>query len=356
MKKETALTILLGLGLLMIPSAIGTKADNTFRFSINDDPGSLNPLFSTSGVAHAVLISAIGYDGGVFDPLLDQSYEGFQKREFIPRIITSWEFKNKDSTIVYHLRDDVLWHDGEQLTAHDLKFTYDVITIPESGCVQNVEDFDTWVKDYRVIDDLTFEVDLKISDPYHFQSVSTTSGVNLLPYHYFREIPIDEVGFNDAFNQIPIGYGPYRVVDRSVNSYVTLEKFDGYWDEGYPIIDRIIYKIIPEVYPTWVAFKNGEIDMVGRSSQYLDDFNDYIKDGKMTTYDFPSNYFNGFRINFLNEDNPFQDRRVRQAAMYALDRGLLCEVVNENTSVPLKTIVTNRYPDRIIVENPIKTL
>jgi len=347
MRAARSIVLMVGIALLAIPGAFGGKSDNTFRYPITEEPGSLNPLFSQSGDAFDVMISAIQYDGGIFDSLLDMSYEGFQKREFIPRIITSWEFRNNDSTVVYHLRKDVLWHDGAKLTAQDMKFTYDVITNPESGCVQYVEDFDNWVKSYRAIDDYTFEVDLKQSDPYHFQSIYYTTGIPLIPYHYFKDMPISKVGFDDNYNNKPIGYGPYRVTDRVVNSYITLERFDRYYEKGYPKIPKVIYQIIPEVYPGWVAFKNGEVDLVPRSNQYLDEFEQYIKSKKMTIYSFPSQYFNGFRINFNEKDNPLKDKLVRQAVMYALDRELLCEVVNKNITVPLKTIVTNRYPDRI---------
>ncbi|HIH78155.1 MAG TPA: ABC transporter substrate-binding protein [Halobacteria archaeon] len=346
-KTITLLTIIIVIAVSVIPNTVGTKSDNTFRYPLTEDPGSLNPLFSTSADASSVMIGGMGGDGGIFDPLIDVSYESFHNREFIPRIITGWDFKNDESTVVYHLRRDVLWHDNSKLTAHDMKFTYDVITDPSSGCIQYVEDFNVWVKDYRIIDDYTFEVDLRMRDPYHFQSVYYTTGIVLLPYHYFKDVPMDEIGFDARFNQRPIGYGPYKIVDRKVNSYVTLEKFNNYWNKGYPKIDRVIYKVIPEAYPTWVAFKRGEIDLVDRNSLYLKGFNDYVKSGKMTVYDYPSLYFSGFRINFLKEDNPLQDNRIRQAVMYALDRDLLCVVVNENTTAPLETIVTNRYPDRI---------
>jgi len=346
-KTITLLTIIIVIAVSVIPNTVGTKSDNTFRYPLTEDPGSLNPLFSTSADASSVMIGGMGGDGGIFDPLIDVSYESFHDREFIPRIITEWDFKNDESTVVYHLRRDVLWHDNSKLTAHDMKFTYDVITDPNSGCIQYVEDFNVWVKDYRVVDDYTFEVDLRMRDPYHFQSVYYTTGIVLLPYHYFKDVPMDEIGFDARFNQRPIGYGPYKIVDRKVNSYVTLEKFNNYWNKGYPKIDRVIYKVIPEAYPTWVAFKRGEIDLVDRNSLYLKGFNDYVKSGKMTVYDYPSLYFSGFRINFLKEDNPLQDNRIRQAVMYALDRDLLCVVVNENTTAPLETIVTNRYPDRI---------
>jgi len=346
-KTITLLTIIIVIAVSVIPNTVGTKSDNTFRYPLTEDPGSLNPLFSTSADASSVMIGGMGGDGGIFDPLIDVSYESFHDREFIPRIITEWDFKNDESTVVYHLRRDVLWHDNSKLTAHDMKFTYDVITDPSSGCIQYVEDFNVWVKDYRIIDDYTFEVDLRMRDPYHFQSVYYTTGIVLLPYHYFKDVPMDEIGFDARFNQRPIGYGPYKIVDRKVNSYVTLEKFNNYWNKGYPKIDRVIYKVIPEAYPTWVAFKRGEIDLVDRNSLYLKSFNDYVKNGKMTVYDYPSLYFSGFRINFLKEDNPLQDNRIRQAVIYALDRDLLCVVVNENTTAPLETIVTNRYPDRI---------
>lgn len=355
LKKEKTLITITFLAVLIvvislvciIPDVVGTKSDNTFRYPLTEDPGSLNPLFSTSADASSVMIGGMGSDGGIFDPLLDVSYESFQKREFIPRIITGWDFKNDDCTIVYHLRRDVLWHDDVKLTAYDMKFTYDVITNPKSGCIQYVEDFNVWVDDYRVIDEYTFEVDLKMRDPYHFQSIYYTAGIVLLPYHYFKDISMNDIGFDAKFNQMPIGYGPYKIADRMVNSYVTLEKFDGYWNKGYPKIEKVIYKVIPEAYPTWVAFKRGEIDLVNRNALYLEDFNEYIRKGKMTVYDYPSLYFSGFRINFLKKDNPLHERRIRQAVMYALDKDLLCTVVNEGTTAPLETIVTNRYPDRI---------
>ena len=329
---------------IVIPAALGSKEDNTYRVGINEDPGSMNPLFSKSASNFDVLTD----EGGVFDDLLDQTYEDFQNGVFQPWIIKSWEFKNNDQTIVFQFRDDVLWHDGEKLTAKDMEFTYDVILSPESGCVQYVSDIEQWVERYRAVDEYIFEVDLKMRDPGHFQSIYYVTNIMLLPYHYFKDMPMEKVGFDPGYNSMPIGYGPYKIIDRKINAYVRVATFDDYWNkEKLPEIDTIIYKHIPETYPSWVAFKNEEINMITRASLYLEEFNEMKDAGKIDIYDYPSLYFGGYRMNFLLEDNPLQDKLVRQAVMYAMDRNLLCDVVKKGTTVPLQTIVTERYPGMI---------
>ena len=328
---------------IVIPAALGSKEDNTYRVAIDEDPGSMNPLFSKSAANFDILIS----EGGVFDSLFDQTYEDFQNGVFQPRMIKSWEFKNNDQTIVLQFRDDILWHDGEKLTAKDMEFTYDVILSEKSGCIQYIDDIEQWVESYRAVDEYTFEIDLKIRDSGHFQSLYNI-GVMLLPYHYFKDMPMEKVGFDPGYNSMPIGYGPYKIIDRKINAYVRVATFDDYWNkEKLPKIDTIIYKHIPETYPSWVAFKNGEINMIGRASLYLEEFNEMKDAGKIDIYDYPSLYFGGYRMNFLLEDNPLQDKLVRQAVMYAMDRNLLCDVVKKGTTVPLQTIVTERYPGMI---------
>jgi len=218
------------------------------------DAKTLNPIFTTDGYSFRAAIGP-AYDGLV---VLDENYEP------VPAIAKSWEWVN-NTYIVFHLRDNVYWHDGVQLTADDVKFTYDAIMNPEVGAV-NYKQFIDVIDKVIVVDEFT--VGFKLKNPYApFLSMIATQ--DIIPKHILEEVPYGEWRHHwtntgvtkDGTPKMPIGCGPYRIVEWNRDQYIKLEAFDKYY-RGKPKTKTIYMMVIPEAATAFAAIQNGEVDIL----------------------------------------------------------------------------------------------
>ena len=140
--------------------------------------------------------------------------------------------------VIWKLKQGIKWHDGEELTAEDIAFTWEYITTEETTAT-TIATYSP-VESVDVIDDYTVQLNFAESNPAWFDPFVGNSGV-VLPEHALR----DFVGANarDAeFNLMPIGTGPYKVTEFRPGDVVLYEIFEDYWDEGLPFFDEIEVK------------------------------------------------------------------------------------------------------------------
>lgn len=140
--------------------------------------------------------------------------------------------------VTWKLRQGVKWHDGEDFTAEDVRFTWEYAT-NEAVTSTTFASFRI-AEDVEVVDDYTVTLHFAEPNPAWFATFVGPQGM-VLPEHVFA----DYMGANarDApANLDPIGTGPFRVVDFRPGDVVMFERFEDYWDPGKPYFDEVEMK------------------------------------------------------------------------------------------------------------------
>lgn len=221
----------------------------------------------------------------------------------IPQLATSW--KNVDPTTwEFKLRKGVRFHDGEPFDAESVKFTLERVSRPGKHFVQ--PGFAT-IERVDVVDPLTVRVVTKKPDPL-VPSRMAQMGCQIIPVQYVKK-----VGF-EGLAKGPVGTGPYRLAEWVKDDRLVLDANPDYW-AGKPKVARVIWKPIPDNFARVGALMTGEVDVI---TNVPPDQVPAIKGGKDTAVlDTVSTRTAAF---FIAGDPPLNDRRVRQALNYAVDK------------------------------------
>lgn len=233
--------------------------------------------------------------------------------KLIGDLAKSWEIKDDGLTIIFHLRKNVFWHDGFPFTAQDVEFTYKKLIDPNVRTPYG-GDFER-VKSLEVIDDYTVQVTYK--EP--FAPGLSSWGMYIMPKHILANEDLQ----NSAFSRKPVGTGPYKFKSWRPQEKIELESNHNYF-EKHPFIDRYIYRVIPDEATIFLELQTQGLDLSGLSPlQYTRQTNTAFFKKKYQKFSLPS-----FSYTYLgyNLNNPkFQDKRVRQALNYAVDKQ---EIIN----------------------------
>ena len=153
----------------------------------------------------------------------------------IPDVAEKWEFDERTNTYTFHLRRDVYFHDGVQLTAKDVQFTLEAIMDPANAS-ENASNYED-ITAISAPDDFTLQIQL--SAPNVAMLDYLTMGI--LPAHLLEGKDLA----TDAFNQNPVGAGPYRLESWDAGQSITLKRNEQY-HRGAPNIETIIFKIVED--------------------------------------------------------------------------------------------------------------
>ena len=223
-------------------------------------------------------------------------------------IATSWQPVD-DITWEIKIRSGVTFHDGSPLTAEDVVFSINYIVDPANE-VPLASQL-TGIAGAEFVDDETFL--LKTETPLA-SAIGKLARVFVVPSDHYEAVG------PEAFSEQPIGSGPYKFVEWVKDDHITVEANENYWG-GAPAIKRAVFRHVPEDATRAAAIKSGEAHIVNNMPPAL--YADLVADPNVAAF-----IYNGMQhILFgLNAQNPpFDDPRVRQAVMYAINRE---EIVN----------------------------
>lgn len=261
------------------------------RINNGAEPDSLDPWLSSASDTEAIFHN-------VFEGLC--LYD--EKGDLIPGLAESWEIGGDQKTYTFHLRKDVVFHNGKAFTSADVLYSYNALT--GLGGNEPLTSKFNMVEKLEAPDENTFVV--TISGPSaSFLSLNT---VAVLPE-----------GYEDQATA-PVGTGPFRFVEYTPSQRVVLEKNENYYDGGRMAkIDRVEIYIMSDAAAVVNALRSGQLDMATMVSAE----DAPMLEEEYEIYRSPQNMAVGLFMN--NAKAPFDDIRVRQAIYYAVNRDELIE-------------------------------
>lgn len=281
-------------------SAADDKYGGTLRVAFQNEWAGLDPhtvsSYSSYQILNNVLEGLTTYD----DDLNLQ-----------PGLAESWEQSEDGLTWTFNLRQGVMFHNGREMTAEDVKWSFERLIDPATGAgnAGRVGPAETQIE---VIDEYT----VAITHPEPFGIFPQSIG-----FDKSTGITAQESLEDDGTISVPIGTGPFKIAEVEGTTRLVLQKHEDYWQDEFPYLDEIVVEPIPDDTVRETALLGGEVDWVlsiaPQNFENLQDNPDVVvATAPQLSYDY-------IGINLTRE--PFTDVRVRQAIALAIDRDTLCE-------------------------------
>ncbi|ONG53501.1 peptide ABC transporter substrate-binding protein [Pseudoroseomonas deserti] len=245
----------------------------------------------------------------IIEPLVDLGEGG----KIVPVLAESWEATPDGKTVTFKLRSGVQWHDGKPFTAADVQYSA----------------MEQWKKHLNYGTTLQLYLDaVETPDPQTaIFRYSRPMPLNLLlralcdlgyvvPKHVFDGTNVLENPANTA----PIGTGPFKFVEYQRGQYVIAERNPNYWRQGFPYLDRIVWRFITDRSAATAALETGQVQISAYNGLPLADIDRLRKDNRfeVSTRGVEGNVFNN-TLEFNTRRKELSDKRVRQAIAHAVD-------------------------------------
>ncbi|WP_290060917.1 peptide-binding protein [Paraclostridium bifermentans] len=328
--------------------AIKPKSKDSIVYALTSSPtGIFNPLLNDTT-----------YDDAVID-LTYNSLLSFDKNlNPKPELAKSYEISDDNLSITFKLNDNIKWNDGKTLTVDDVAFTFTSLadkgyTGSKYGYVEKLKG----AKDYHegsadkiegieVIDKNTIK--FTFAEPYS-PGLTNLGSIGIIPKHIWGEVPIAQWKDKKDLLTKPVGTGPYEVVSFTEGQDVQLKRNDNYFD-GDVKTEKFILKVTNEDTATGELL-NGTVDVIDASNLKNKDIKELESEGMdVTSYDSNLVQYMGFNL----RDKKFQDKNLRQAFMYALDRNAMVDKLLEGNGQVVDTPMLPSswsYPDKSTLNN-----
>jgi peptide/nickel transport system substrate-binding protein len=252
-----------------------------------------------------------------------------------PYLAQSWEVSKDGRAVTLKLVENAVFHDGKPVTSEDVAFSIDVIkkNHPFETMLAPVESVETPDKNTVVI---------RLSQPHPALLLAMSPALMpILPKHVYGDG--QDIASHPA-NLKPVGSGPYRFVEYRQGEHIVLERFDDFFIEGRPHLDRIVIRIIPDPNSLVIAAQRKEIQMLPFLSGIRDIERLQKSDGITVT---ERGYEGIGPLNWLafnTAKKPLDDVRVRQAIAYAVDRDFLVNRLLSGLAKPSTGPIVNSSP------------
>ena len=303
------LTLLLTMSITaIIPYAMAQEGKVYVKASLRSDLLTMNPFMQS-------LIDESSVMGLVYDTLYRQAPNG----SFIPWLADKVEISEDGKVWMFHIRENVKWHDGTPLTGEDVAFTLNYTVKYKFPTRSNIWDA---IESVELKDKYTVVVKLKY--PYA-AFASALSFLYIVKKDKWEKIE-DPMTYSNFEN--PIGTGPFKWVERKAGDYIMLEANKDYW-AGAPKIDGVIFKVYKSSDAAYIATLKGEIDAMNNlfiPPHLVPKAEEEVKKNPALGIHFRRPiYFQYITVKLTKY--PFNIKEFRQAMLYAIDVNKIINVV-----------------------------
>ncbi|MGO1974781.1 MAG: ABC transporter substrate-binding protein [Propionibacteriaceae bacterium] len=279
-----------------------------------DDPSTLMPTEPSDNASIWVIQN-------VYDTLVVASDDG---QEIEPGLAEEWEQSEDKLTWTFQLREGVTFHNGDPLTADDVKFSIDRATDPEMPFGSLNEQ----IESVEAPDETTVVVTTKV--PWAPLPADLALFANSI-------VPTDFAGLSEEeFAEKPIGSGPFKFDSWTRGQSLKVVKNADYWEEGKPYLDSVTFNTVPDA--------NTRAQQVVGDQAQINEFPPYSTiEGLRTTPNVQVETFDSSKINYINVNHreaPLNDVHVRRALSMALDRESMIDAVTYGNAQQATTFMS----------------
>lgn len=275
----------------------------TLNMSLGDDFVTFHPFFD---------LSTRYFKPIFFDPLIRITMDG----DFEPWLAESWEMSDDKMSVTLTLTEGVKFHNGREMTAEDVVWSMEHAMDAELG--HSLSDRFATATGAEVIDDRT--VKINYSEP----TASILDGLARL--YIFPQEAVETIETN------PVGTGPFVFEEWIPGESTTAVKNEEYWREGEPKLDRIVIKPLPDPQSRLINLRTGSIDAL-MDVPLIEKAGLEAEEGMVVGQVPPGFAFWAFIMNV--QEPPFDNKLVRQAFNYAIDRDKMVDTVFYGESDPI---------------------
>ncbi|MGB4439366.1 MAG: ABC transporter substrate-binding protein [Sedimentibacter sp.] len=269
------------------------EAKTELNIALSVDPDGLDPHRTTAA-------STFQITNNIYDTLVKVTPEG----KLVSGLGEEWTVSEDGKAITFNLRKDVKFHNGREMNAEDVKYSFERLKGEESP---RANDFKN-ITEINVVDDYTIEF------------VTENLNVTLLSnfaYPWTAIVPQEAV---DTLKNKPVGTGAYKLEKWIPQQELTLTKNEEYFEEVN--LETINFKMMPDATSQVAALKNGELDIIFVTGDKVSLFENNSQ------YNILENNTNAIQLMAMNLKNEYlANEKVRQAINMAVDKDSLIEIV-----------------------------
>ncbi len=250
-------------------------------------------------------------------------YQGLLAYDFqlkpLPSLAKSWKVSSDSLIYTFELQPGVKWHDGVAFGAADVVFSVDKFlreVHPRGRLLIN-----KYIESIKALNDYT--VEFKLKEPFSpFMSMFVVDNMPMVPKHIYEGTDYR----NNPANQTPIGTGPFKFKEWKKGSHIVLTRNNDYWKKGQPFLDEIVFRVIPDAASRAVAFEKGDVQVLRGGDVDNVDVKRIkaLPNVEMTTKGWEM--YAPLAFASMNQRKPpFNNLKVRQAVMHALNRKFIVD-------------------------------
>lgn len=294
------------------PTPGGKKGGHIVEGTIADLK-SLNPVLVSDTVS-ALCVSMI------YDSLYQNDFNALP----LPLLAKSLPQISSDNMTYTITLGDAKWSDGQPVTADDVKFTYDLMWAPQYKAVNSPRrsDLEQYVKNITVKDSKTIVFELtQVYAPF----ISAQLEFGILPKHIWGSMAPDAINTTPLNSAPTVTNGPFGQPNWQKGTQITFTSNKSY-HRGAPNIDTWVLKVVPQATQLLNQLKTGEIDIANGLDPSQYDAAVAVTDLETRSYASLSFLFYYYNLD-PTKSKLFQDKRVRQGLLYALDRKAMAKAI-----------------------------
>ncbi|MBI2888126.1 MAG: ABC transporter substrate-binding protein [Chloroflexi bacterium] len=279
-----------------------------------DDPPSLDLHQESTTRVQSIIWSAYN-NLVIFDPA--------DPNKIIPDVAQRWEAGKDGKSYTFHLHRDARFANGNALTAEDVKFSLERMKDPPKGVISPRRDALKPIQ--RIETPGPYTVTLVLERPYQALMPTLAQGWMAI---YDKEF-IEAKG-QDVMKKEVMGSGAFQLKEYLRGTSIEMEKNPAYWQKGVPYLDGVKKFIIPDQGTRFAALRTGQIHMQGVDAGEATELRQTMAD-KIAVQRGPSIGWNTLNLN--SRRKPYDDARVRQAILLAIDRNEAIKLVYQGEGV-----------------------